>query len=133
MTNYFVSNLVKEIFGKDSSLIYFDEDSHLVISNRYSENIGGDNLEYMVHHFIYDEESGKGFLENGNYLHSFDQAILQYLQRKNIKPKIIVPLSESDIQDLRYGESFDWTFKSNGLINIDVVIKPEEIDDSEIN
>lgn len=96
MTNLFVSNLVKEIFGQDASLIHFDEDSRLVISSRYSESVGGDNVEYMVHNFIYREEDGKGFLENGNYLHSFDQSILKYLQRKNVKPKIVVPISEED-------------------------------------
>jgi hypothetical protein len=131
MTNIFVSKLIKEIFGQDASLIHYDEDSRLVISNRYSESVGGDNIEYMVHHFIYREEDGKGFLENGNYLHSFDQAILCYLQRKNIKPKIVVPISEEDLSDLQNGEQFEWTFKSNGLISIDVLIKGEEDGDHE--
>ena len=131
MTNLFVSNLVKEIFGQDASLIHLDEDSRLVISNRYSESVGGDNIEYMVHSFIYREEDGKGFLENGNYLHSFDQAILKYLQRKNIKPRIVVPISEEDLSDLQNGEQFEWTFKSNGLIDIDVVVKQEEDGDYE--
>lgn len=131
MTNYFVEKLVKEIFGQDASLIHFDEDSRLVISSRYSENVGGDNMEYMVHSFIYRESDGKGFLENGNYLHSFDQAILKYLQRKNIKPKIVVPISEEDLSDLQSGEHFEWTFKSNGLIYVDVVVKQEEDEDYE--
>lgn len=126
MTNLFVSNLVKEIFGQDASLIHFDEDSRLVISNRYSESVGGDNIEYMVHNFYYRESDGKGFFQNGNYLHSFDQAILMYLQRKNIKPRIVVPISEEELSDLQNEQEFEWSFKSNGFISIDVLVKKED-------
>lgn len=129
--NLYLSRLVKEIFGANASLIHYDEDSRLVISERYSEDVGGDNMEFMIHNFFYRESDGKGFLQNGNYLHSFDQAILRYLERKHIKPKIVVPISEEDLSDLQNGEQFEWTFKSNGLINIDVLLKLESEDDHE--
>lgn len=46
--------------------------------------------------------------------------------------KIIIPLSETDIDDLHNGEWFNWTFTSDRGEPIDVCIRPEtesDIDD----
>jgi hypothetical protein len=45
---------------------------------------------------------------------------------KELNKKITVPLSESDLQDLQNGETFDWTFDG-----VDVHIKPEGEEDFE--
>lgn len=43
---------------------------------------------------------------------------------------IIVPLSESDIDDLRNGEEFNWTFPSlDGKYEVEVLLRPETQED----
>ncbi len=39
--------------------------------------------------------------------------------------KIIVPISESDAQDLMSGDEFNWTFETDKGQLIDVWLKPE--------
>lgn len=43
---------------------------------------------------------------------------------------IIVPLSESDISDLRDGQEFNWTFPSlDGKYEVEVLLRPETQED----
>lgn len=46
---------------------------------------------------------------------------------------IKIPVTESDIQDLQAGESFDWTFETNEdpTISINVQLVPEEYEDED--
>jgi RecJ-like exonuclease len=38
---------------------------------------------------------------------------------------LVIPVSESDIQDLQNGEEFHWTFTTDGGEEIDVHLRPE--------
>lgn len=44
-------------------------------------------------------------------------------------PKIVIPMSEQDIDDIRAGEEFDWTFPTKNGREIDVVIRLEREED----
>jgi len=41
------------------------------------------------------------------------------------KTSIIIPITESDIEDLKAGNEFRWTFEGTNGITVDVHIKPE--------
>jgi hypothetical protein len=43
--------------------------------------------------------------------------------------KIIIPMSETDIEELREGTDFHWTFTTDKGESIDVHIRPETEDD----
>lgn len=47
-------------------------------------------------------------------------------------PKIVIPLSEADLQELMAGEEFRWTFTTDKGQDIDVLLRPEAEEDFEI-
>lgn len=52
------------------------------------------------------------------------------------KQRIVIPLSELDIEELQNGEEFNWTFTTDRGEDIDVFIRPEiesDIDDEITN
>lgn len=67
-------------------------------------------------------------LDNGNVEDSLGD--IRYHAPKT-KQKIVVPLSELDLEDLQHGEEFHWTFHSNTGEEIDVHVRPEIQEDIE--
>lgn len=51
------------------------------------------------------------------------------IQKEN--PKLIIPFSEGDLQDLINGEEFRWTFTTDKGQDIDVLLRSETQDDLE--
>jgi hypothetical protein len=45
--------------------------------------------------------------------------------------KLVIPLSQNDIEELMNGETFDWTFKTSLGMKIDVHLRPETEEDIE--
>jgi len=45
--------------------------------------------------------------------------------------KIVVPMSEQDLEDLQNGEEFNWTFPTESGEEIDILIRPENEEDNE--
>jgi len=106
--------IVEELIEKFNSgrLIHFDQKSALVLWYHTSKN------EYIVHN-VY-KGLDKWVLENGNYLDDADDAMLAFLKRKGKKLSISVNLSEEDIEDLRSGSVFNWTYPDESGIEVDV-------------
>ena len=66
-----------------------------------------------------------------NLVHDFLKTVkVQTTQRKG-NQKLDIPFSESDIQELQSGETFDWTFETDEGESIDIHIRPEEDEDNE--
>lgn len=106
--------IVEELIEKFNSgrLIHFDQKSALVLWYHTTKN------EYIVHN-VY-KGLDKWVLENGNYLDDADDAMLAFLKRKGKKLSISVNLSEEDIEDLRSGSVFNWTYPDESGIEVDV-------------
>lgn len=106
--------IVKQLIEKFNSgrLIHFDQKSALVLWYCTFKN------EYIVHN-VY-KGPNKWVLENGNYLNDADDAMLAFLKRKGKKLNISVSLSEEDIEDLRSGSVFNWTYSDGSGIEVDV-------------
>ena len=61
--------------------------------------------------------------ENGNYFDNPDSAMLCFLKRKGIKLDIEIDFSEEDIEDLKSGESFNWTFPEIKYASLEIDVK----------
>jgi len=121
-----LENILKDAFGEKVNLIHFDNNSRLIVSSRERLNGG---MEYMVHTLIYEADRDNGYLQNGNYFYSFEDAIFKYLKRKDTKLQITVPLSEEDLSDLQSGKHFEWTFESDESLLVDVTLGQEQEDE----
>ena len=47
--------------------------------------------------------------------------------------KLVIPFTESDLQDLQAGETFDWTFTTDKGESIDIHLRLENDEDIEGN
>lgn len=45
--------------------------------------------------------------------------------------KLVIPFTENDIEELRSGEEFEWTFETDRGESIDIHIKQEEYEEEE--
>lgn len=75
----------------------------------------------------YEEEPSDNHIYNdvcelGAFLDNYNHG-----EKKN--QKIIVPMSENDIQELQSGEEFDWTFPTENGEEIDVHVRQETDED----
>lgn len=119
--SFVLSALLRQRLGA-VEIINFDEETNLVMSKRKTST--GD--EFMIHKFYpNDKEPFNSALESGSYLSTFESACSAWLERKQVKVQIEVPVSEEDLSDLQNGEEFNWTFESNKGINVDVILKSE--------
>lgn len=78
--------------------------------------------EYIVHS-VQKGVNDEWCLEHGNYFDNPDSAMLCYLKRKGIKLDIEIDFSEEDIEDLRSGESFNWTYPELKYASLDINVK----------
>lgn len=95
----------------EGSLITFDEATKTVFwfspkNKKYSVA----TLEKGADWFIGELDTNDYHLENVKDFDDIDAAMLTYLKRKGIKLDIEIDFSEEDIEDLRSGESFNWTY-----------------------
>ncbi len=78
--------------------------------------------EYIVHSVL-KGANDTWCLENGNYFDNPDSAMLCFLKRKGIKLDIEIDFSEEDIEDLKSGESFNWTFPEIKYASLEIDVK----------
>lgn len=45
--------------------------------------------------------------------------------------RIVVPMSESDLQELLSGQAFNWTFTADNGVDIDVCVRLETDEDNQ--
>lgn len=95
----------------EGTLITFDKATKTVFwfspkDNKYSVA----TLEKGADWFIGELDSNDYHLENIKDFDDIDAAMLTYLKRKDIKLDIEIDFSEEDIEDLKSGESFNWTY-----------------------
>lgn len=114
---------LKNTFGETAEVIDIyttGEDTAFVFSKR--EKSG--DVEFMVHNAYLNKDKCSYGFENGHYIPSFADGARLYLSKYS-RQKITVPVSESDIQDLQCGESFEWVFEDQFGVDIDVIIEQE--------
>lgn len=110
-----VVNLIENT--KKGRFIEFCEEKSIVL---WFDNF---KKEYIVHTVLLNGSNEEWCLENGSYFNNPDSAMLCYLEKKGIKLKIEIDFSEEDIEELRRGESFDWTYTDIKYQSLDVDVK----------
>jgi hypothetical protein len=114
-----IDDLLEENF--DAKVIQCDE--KFVMSKRTKASGG---TEYMVHHVVHNNSGSIG-LEWGHYLSNFSDACLAYYELRHGGVKVEIPLTEEDLDDLKRGESFNWSFKTScGNLTVETRIFNEE-------
>jgi hypothetical protein len=95
----------------EGSLITFDEATKTVFwFSQKNKKYSVATLEKGADWFIGELDSNDYHLENVKDFDDIDAAMLTYLKRKGIKLDIEIDFSEEDIEDLKSGESFNWTY-----------------------
>ena len=95
----------------EGSLITFDEATKTVFwFSQKNKKYSVATLEKGADWFIGELDTNDYHLENVKDFDDIDAAMLTYLKRKGIKLDIEIDLSEEDIEDLKSGESFNWTY-----------------------
>lgn len=122
-----MKNAIQKALGMEVEIIHRDYVNNLVISRDFSclRN------KFMVH--TYHENGNEFSFENGDYLRSFEDAVFKYFRRANIEHKIEIPLSEEDLSDLQNGKQFEWTFRSDRSMFVNVKLKREDMNEEEIS
>ena len=95
----------------EGSLITFDEATKTVFwFSQKNKKYSVATLEKGADWFIGELDTNDYHLENVKDFDDIDAAMLTYLKRKGIKLDIEIDFSEEDIEDLKSGESFNWTY-----------------------
>ncbi len=95
----------------EGSLITFDEATKTVFWFSPKDNKYSVATVERGSNDVISESNPYGYrLENVKVFYNIDAAMLTYLKRKGIKLHIDIDFSEEDIEDLRSGESFNWTY-----------------------
>ena len=100
---------------KKGRFIEFCQEKALVLWFNKTKN------EYVVHSVL-KGTNDNWCLENGNYFDNSDSAMLCFLKRKGIKLDIEIDFSEEDIEDLKNGEAFNWTYEEK-LAALEINVK----------
>ena len=119
--NDLMSSLISYLEG---TLITFDKTSrtvlwHSISNNKYSIA----TLEKGADWFIGELDTNDYHLENVKDFDDIDAAMLTYLIRKGIKLDIEIDLSEEDVEDLKSGESINWTFTENKYASLEINVR----------
>lgn len=116
MCNATILQALKNKFGETVTLIDHDKAKNLVLVLKEASSV-----EYVIFDVINPHDEDICFFQNGSYLLTFEEAILKYLERKNFKFSVQIPLSEEDLSDLLSGEDFDdWEFESKEGVQVKV-------------
>ena len=108
----------------EGSLITFDEATKTVFwFSQKNKKYSVATLEKGADWFIGELDSNDYHLENVKDFDDIDAAMLTYLKRKGIKLDIEIDFSEEDIEDLRSGESFNWTYPELKYASLDINVK----------
>ena len=108
----------------EGSLITFDEATKTVFwFSQKNKKYSVATLEKGADWFIGELDSNDYHLENVKDFDDIDAAMLTYLKRKGIKLDIEIDLSEEDIEDLRSGDSFNWTFTENKYASLEINVR----------
>ena len=108
----------------EGTLITFDKTSrtvlwHSISNNKYSVA----TLEKGADWFIGELDTNDYHLENVKDFDDIDAAMLTYLKRKGIKLDIEIDLSEEDVEDLKNGESFNWTYTDTKYESLEINVR----------
>ena len=119
--NDLMSSLISYLEG---TLITFDKTSrtvlwHSISNNKYSVA----TLEKGADWFIGELDTNDYHLENVKDFDDIDAAMLTYLKRKGIKLNIDIDFSEEDIEDLKSGESFNWTYTDTKYESLEINVR----------
>jgi hypothetical protein len=101
---------------KNGRFIEFNQEKGIVLWFDKIKN------EYIVHS-VQKGSNDNWCLENGSYFDNADSAMLCFLKRKGIKLDIEIDFSEEDIDNLRGGESFNWTYTDKKYKYLEVDVK----------
>ena len=108
----------------EGSLITFDEATKTVFwFSQKNKKYSVATLEKGADWFIGELDTNDYHLENVKDFDDIDAAMLTYLKRKGIKLDIEIDLSEEDIEDLRSGDSFNWTFTENKYASLEINVR----------
>lgn len=121
VTNDLMSSLISYLEG---TLITFDKTSrtvlwHSISNNKYSVA----TLEKGADWFIGELDTNDYHLENVKDFDDIDAAMLTYLKRKGIKLDIEIDFSNEDVEDLKSGESINWTFTENKYASLEINVR----------
>ena len=108
----------------EGSLITFDEATKTVFwFSQKNKKYSVATLEKGADWFIGELDSNDYHLENVKDFDDIDAAMLTYLKRKGIKLDIEIDLSEEDVEDLKSGESINWTFTENKYASLEINVR----------
>jgi hypothetical protein len=86
-------------------------------------------LKNVIDYLYEDElENFENLGQPSKHIYKDIRKLLNYLDN-NKKQQLIVDFSESDLQDLQSGDTFDWTFTTDRGEDIDIHLKPTEYND----
>ena len=108
----------------EGSLITFDEATKTVFwFSQKNKKYSVATLEKGADWFIGELDTNDYHLENVKDFDDIDAAMLTYLKRKGIKLDIEIDLSEEDVEDLKSGESINWTFTENKYASLEINVR----------